>query len=85
MREIDPEFALWATTLKTNFILADIYDVLQGINSNLVATASRKKAKGIKPYPRPGKDKTEKKHIGSGALPIPELKKWIKDKLRSEQ
>lgn len=64
----------WENTIKTNEILADIYDVLMAI---LVAvTHSKKKPK---PYPRPGKDK-DKKRIGKGAIPYNQLREWIKER-----
>ena len=70
----------WEDTIKTNAILADIYDLLQVINANLVAFASggKKKAK-IKPYPRPGGD-GNKKRIGRGPLPLDQLREWIKER-----
>lgn len=78
---VRPEVSEWASTTKTNFILADIYDVLAQINANLVAVGSRKPAKNVKPYPRPGKkDKDSEKHIGSGALPPDELHRWFEEK-----
>ena len=51
-REIEPELHNWTTTLKTNQILADIYDMLAMINANLVAYGSKKQSKKPKPYPR---------------------------------
>ena len=68
----------WENTLRTNALLADIYDLLQVINANLVASAGGKKKK-IKPYPRPG-DKPEDKRIGKGALPFDKLRDWIKER-----
>jgi hypothetical protein len=64
----------WEVTLRTNALLADIYDLLQIINKNLCH--SKKK---IKPYPRPG-DKPEDKRIGKGALPFDKLRDWIKER-----
>lgn len=70
----------WETTSKTNEILADIFDMLQIINANIVNMASGKR-KNVKPYPRPGKDEnTNKHHFGKGALPYEELKKWMEAK-----
>lgn len=74
--------AEWSMPAKTNAILADIYDVLASINSNLVAIGSRKKAKEPKLYPRPGQTKDDKKHIGSDALPVDDLRAWIDEKRR---
>lgn len=70
----------WEDTIKTNAILADIYDLLQQLNANMIAIASHKRAKKITPYPRPGKDKDNVKKIGKGALPVNELHKWIEER-----
>ena len=69
----------WEDTLRTNAILADIYDLLQVINSNIVAIGGGKKKK-ITPYPRPGKDEDNKRKIGKGALPINDLREWLRRK-----
>lgn len=83
MRELFPETATWATTAKTNAILADIFDVLNNINSNLIALGSGKPAKQPPPYPRPGnkqKPNENEKHFGSGALPANDLRNWFEEK-----
>lgn len=70
----------WETTLKTNAILADIFDMLQVIHADLVAWASNgKKKANNKPYPRPGKgeDKNTRK-LGSGAMPLDQLREWFR-------
>jgi hypothetical protein len=77
-RELDPDLAAWGGTAKTNAILADIYDMLAMINSNLVAIGSGNKARKPKPYKRPG-DK-DVKHIGKNALPPDQLREWFKKK-----
>ena len=82
-REINPELSQWTSTVKTNAILADIYDILAAINANLMAIGSGKRARKPKPYPRPnsGKEKEDnKQHFGSGALPPDELRKWFEEK-----
>lgn len=71
----------WETTLKTNAILADIYDLLQVINSNVIAMATKgKKRKTVKPYPRPGRDDNNERKIGKGAMPLNDLREWIRRK-----
>ena len=81
VREMNPEVDTWGTTIKTNMILADIWDVLAMINANLVAVGSKKKAKAPKPYPRPWKkDPDREQHIGSDGLPPDELRKWFEQK-----
>ena len=85
MQEINPELAAWSGTIKTNAILADIYDVLVHINANLVAHASGKPAKNPKLYPRPGqKEAGSERHFGRGALPAKELREWF-EKKRTEK
>lgn len=78
-REMDPERAVWAQTVKTNGLLADIYDLLAQINANLIAVGSHKKAKHTKPYPRPGMEekRDDVKHFGKNALPPDELRAWF--------
>lgn len=63
---IDPkdEYGVWNKTLKTNAILADIYDVL--------VVANTKKGRKPKMYPRP----QERRTIGRGAIPISEFWDW---------
>lgn len=71
----------WEDTIKTNAILADIYDLLQVINANLIAIATNgKKKKRVKPYPRPGKDDNNERKIGKGAMPLNDLREWIRRK-----
>lgn len=68
----------WEDTIRTNAILADIYDLLQRINSNIVAIGDGKPTKNIKPYPRPGRDEDNTRKIGKGGLPVDELREWIR-------
>jgi hypothetical protein len=85
MRELNPEAWTWASTAKTNTILADIWDMLAQINANLIAAATQKPARKFKPYPRPAGKKNEpedQQHYGSGALPADELRKWFEEKRR---
>ena len=87
LHNLGPESALWKSThenmkdwsspLRTNIILADIYDLLANINANICGGFSRKKPSHVKPYPRPWKE--EEKKIGRGALPKNELHEWIKN------
>lgn len=81
-RELNPEQSLWAQTIKTNGLLADIHDMLAQINANLVAVGTHKKAKKPKPYPRPGMEdkRDDVKHFGKGALPPDELRAWFEKK-----
>lgn len=79
--EVHPEIAKWTDTVKTNAILADIYDVLASINANLISVGSGKPAKRPKPYPRPTKQEhDDEQRFGTGALPPSELHDWIERK-----
>ena len=68
-REVHPrdEMGAWSSTLKTNSILADIFDVIVRANS--------KKGRKPKPYPRPN---ARTQGIGNGAIPVGEFDKWWK-------
>lgn len=86
VKEVNPdakELSYWGDALKTNLILADIYDMLAMINANLVAVGSRKASKKPKRYPRPKaleRKNEEKRHIGKDALPVNELEKWFEER-----
>lgn len=69
----------WEDTIQTNIMLADIYDLLQVINANLV-TLAKGKHKQIKPYPRPGHKDENTKKIGKGAMPLSKLREWFKER-----
>ena len=60
----DDEYGQWLTTMKTNAILADIFDAF--------VQANTKKGHKVKPYPRP----VEKQSIGKGAIPIKDFWQW---------
>lgn len=79
-RELNEEYYTWSSTLKTNGILADIFDILAQINANLVALGKRSASKPVPPYPRPGMEEKREERIGKGALPKEELKEWIERK-----
>ena len=81
-KELAPDIAPWAYTVKTNAILADIFDMLAMINANIVALGSGKRASKPKPYERPRDNK--KQHIGKNALPPNELRAFF-DKKRKER
>lgn len=76
--EVLPDESAWGTATKTNTILADIFDMLGIINANLVGIGSRKRPKQPKPYPRP--KQKERQKYGHDALPIDELREWIRSK-----
>jgi hypothetical protein len=78
-RSTHEDEAIWSTILKTNALLADIYDLLAQMNANMVGGFSHKKASKIKPLERPW-IKTKKQTIGGkGALPKNKLREWIKN------
>lgn len=79
--DLDPERAQWATTDKTNTILADLYDQLAVTNYYLAVMVASKKPKKPEPYKRPGKDK-EKKRIGKASIPLADVKDFIFRKMR---
>lgn len=80
-REIEPELSGWSSIAKTNAILADIFDVLSAINSNLKAIGSGSRAKTPERYPRP-KKKNDKNKIFTSSMPMAEMRAWIEERRR---
>lgn len=70
----------WEEPIKTNMILADLYDLLQILNSNVCRLGRGKTNRKPKPYPRPGRAEDKKRKIGKGAMPLDELRRWMEDK-----
>lgn len=73
-REMNGDDAEWSSTLKTNAILADIFDAIAEFE---VAFAKSRGAhpKAPRPYKRPGASSGEKR-IGKGAVPHGTFMKW---------
>lgn len=82
-RELDAETSRWATQMKTNEILADLYDLMAVFRAEVTGRLYGKRPKKTTPYKRPHKN--EKKKIGKGALPKDDLRKWIKNKLKGSE
>lgn len=72
-RDLGKPSAIWDSRIKTNAILADIYDLLQLLIANLSG-----KKQNITPYPRPGREENTKRKFGQGAMPYNELREWIR-------
>lgn len=83
-RELNPDLHQWSSTLNTNRILADIFDMLAQINANLVAIGSHKPSKKPKAYPRPGAKNNGDKY-GSKAVPVDEMRKMFADKRKRKR
>lgn len=81
--ELNPDIAEWSTALRTNVILADIYDMLSMINAQLRVIASHKRGQPPKPYKRPWEKDRNIQHYGSGALPAKEMREWIKQRQKA--
>lgn len=82
-RDIDPEVSKWSMNVKTNEILADIYDLIGVFRYEVIAMLSSKKPSKPRFYERPHKKETTK--IGKGALPKADLRKWIENKLKGSK
>ena len=78
VREIDPEVSAWATTYKTNLMLADVIDYLASLQAILIKAHGGRPKKPT-PYPRPGDTKRKSKTFGgkASAMPPDEMRKWI--------
>lgn len=76
--KLNPDMTEWSTTLKTNALLADIFDQLSLVNSNLRFLISHKRGKRPEPYKRPWLKDVNRQHIGNGALSVTDMREWIK-------
>lgn len=81
--ELNPDMTEWSTTLKTNAILADIYDMLSLINAQLRVIASHKRGRKPEPYKRPWIKDHDDRKIGKGALPLSDMREWIKQRQKA--
>ena len=79
---MNPEYSAWGTRIKTNHILADIYDLLAVINANMVALGTHKSPKKPKPYVRPNKENKDEhtQKIGKCGLPPNKLREWFAER-----
>lgn len=74
-RDLGKSTAIWDSRIKTNAILADVYDLLQVLIANLSG-----KKQNITPYPRPGREDDNRRKFGKGALPLDQMRQWIKER-----
>lgn len=79
LKEIDAERYQWGTTAQTNYLLADIYDLLAVVNENLKIKGTKARGKMPKPHPRPHDKEKNTKKIGT-AVPAAELDAWFTKK-----
>lgn len=69
-RALNKDVAEWSATLKTNMILADIFDAVRLFNFTF-----SKGNEEPKPYKRPFSNNGAKR-IGSSPIPIKDFKQW---------
>lgn len=81
--ELRPDMTEWSTTLKTNIILADIFDQLSIVNANLHVLITHKRGKRPEPYKRPWMENRNNRHIGKGALSVTDMREWIKQRQKA--
>lgn len=67
---------MWSSTLKSNAVLADLFDVVSLVNRNIVQSGSRSRVKNPRPYPRPWDADTER--IGHGPVRVSQFWDWWK-------
>lgn len=83
-RKINPDMSEWAMPMKTNFILADIYDQLAVTNALLRVLITHKKGRRPEPYKRPGDKQKKTQHMGSSPLEsVNEMREWIKNRQKA--
>jgi len=78
-RKINPEWSEWSTSIKTNLILADIFDQLSVTNMLLRVLVTHKPSKPHEPYKRPGQKKTRR--MGKAPLAsVQDMREWIRQR-----
>lgn len=78
-RKINPEMSEWASQIKTNYILADIFDQLSATNMMLRALVTHKRSRPPEPYQRPGSKSKRTQRMGSKPLEsVTEMREWIR-------
>lgn len=75
-RQVNPDVTEWGSITKTNFILADIFDMLSALNYNVRQLAGGSNIQKPKPYKRPNQE--DKQKFGKGAIPVTDIRNWIK-------
>lgn len=77
-REIRPlsDEELWAKGNATAAILADIYDALNQLNTNVCNHWAGKSASRVMPYSRPWAKDTGQRVLGSDPVPVSEFEDW---------
>lgn len=74
----------WSETVKTNMLLADIYDNLTAMRYQFVSSKSKKKPRRPDPYPRPWA-KPRKKKIGKDPVKVSKFWKWWDSKKKKKR
>ena len=82
-RELNGGDAEWSTLLKTNAILADIYDAISSFAVAFVKSRGGH-PKSPKPYRRPGMQ-SDGQHIGKGAVPKGTFMDWWENKSKQRK
>ena len=65
----------WHERVKTNMLLADIYDNLSALRFAFISSKSKKKGKKPEPYPRPW-SKRKSKHFGKDPVKVKDFWAW---------
>lgn len=77
-REMNPttDDERWAQGHATAAILADMYDLLNQLNTNLASRGSGHRPARVKPYPRPWAKSKGERRIGRDPIPIADFEAW---------
>ena len=66
----------WTNGEATASLLADLFDLVAMLRSEVLAKGSGKKPKHPRPYPRPGTKPKNTRHVGSKPIPIAKFEEW---------
>lgn len=77
-RDLQPmtDEELWASGNATAAILADIYDALNQLNTNVCNHWAGKSASRVTPYKRPWDHQTATRVLGNDPIPVQDFEDW---------
>lgn len=77
----------WSSHVRTNAMLADVYDNISALRYTLVASRSKrgKRPKRPKPYPRPWREDKGTKRFGKDAIPVSQFGDWWAEKVKEAE
>lgn len=78
------DYATWDTTLATNKVLTELYDLIDSFRFSYVSANSKHKPKRPKPYPAPWAPKGESVKYGKEPVKVSKFAEWWSSRKRKK-